>query len=89
VALLTLALAFGTVYWSRDMATVNHAKLVATVAVWAAAAVALGLRAMGRLLARRFAWACLALFAAALLSLKAVDDSRHPATAEAQERGAP
>jgi len=89
VALLTLALAFGSVYWSRDTAPVNHSKLVATLAVWAAAAVALGLRAMGRLLARRFAWACLLLFAGALLSLKAVDDSRHPASAEAREGGAP
>jgi hypothetical protein len=33
---------------------------------------------MGRLLAKRFAWTCLALFAAALLSLQAVDESRHP-----------
>src|SRR5580692_6686010 len=78
VALLTLALVFGSVYWSRDTATVNHSKLAATIAVWAVAAAALGLRAVGRLLARRFAWTCLALFAAALLSLKAVDDSRHP-----------
>lgn len=89
VAILTLALAFGSVYWSRDTATVNHSKLIATLAVWAAAAAALGLRAMGRLLARRFAWACLALFAGALLSLKAVDDSRHPGPAQVQERGAP
>ena len=36
VALLTLALAFGSVYWSRDTATVGHAKLAATVAVWVA-----------------------------------------------------
>jgi ABC-type uncharacterized transport system permease subunit len=89
VAILTLALAFGSVYWSRDTATVNHSKLAATCAVWAAAAAALGLRALGRLLARRFAWACLALFAAALLSLKAVDDSRHPGAAQASESSAP
>jgi ABC-type uncharacterized transport system permease subunit len=89
VALLTLALAFGSVYWSRDTATVNHSKLAATIAVWAAAAAALGLRATGRLLARRFAWVCLALFAAALLSLKAVDDSRHPGVVRASERAAP
>ena len=41
LALLTLALAFGAVYWSRDTATVGHAKLAATVAVWAVSAVAL------------------------------------------------
>jgi HemX protein len=88
LALLTLALIFGSVYWTRDTATVGHAKLAVTVAVWAAAAIAFGLRAMGRLLARRFAWTCLALFAAALLSLQAVDASRHPA-AVAAERQAP
>ncbi|HEY5229000.1 MAG TPA: cytochrome c biogenesis protein CcsA [Opitutaceae bacterium] len=89
LALLTLALLFGSVYWTRDTATVGHAKLAATLAVWAAAAVAFGLRAMGRLLARRFAWTCLALFAAALLSLQAVDASRHPGTAASTERQAP
>jgi ABC-type uncharacterized transport system permease subunit len=89
LALLTLALAFGSVYWSRDTATVGHAKLAATVAVWVAAAVAFGLRAMGRLLARRFAWTCLALFAAALLSLKAVDASRHPGAAPVAAKETP
>jgi ABC-type uncharacterized transport system permease subunit len=79
-ALLTLALLFGSVYWSRDASNVGHFKLAATVAVWAVAAAAFGLRISGRLLAKRFAWTCLALFAAALLSLGAVDTSRHPAT---------
>jgi HemX protein len=88
LALLTLALLFGSVYWSRDTATVGHAKLAATIAVWVAAVLAFSLRAMGRLLARRFAWTCLALFAAALLSLQAVDQSRHPG-AVASERTAP
>jgi ABC-type uncharacterized transport system permease subunit len=89
LALLTLALLFGSVYWSRDTATVGHAKLAATVAVWAAAAAAFGLRAMGRLLAKRFAWTCLALFAAALLSLQAVDASRHPGQAPVEKRSTP
>ena len=78
--LLTLALLFGSVYWSRDTSNVGHFKLAATVAVWLVAAVALGLRISGRLLSKRFAWTCLALFAAALLSLGAVDESRHPVT---------
>jgi len=85
VALLTLALLFGTIYWSRDTATVDHAKLAATVAVWAIAALALALRVLGRLLSRRFAWTCLALFALALLSLEAVDTSRHPGTMKTSE----
>ena len=86
VAILTAALGFGYVYWSRDTSTVGHVKLAATVAVWIAYAAAFGLRLDGRLLARRFAWTCLALFAAALLSLEAVEGSRHPAAAPASER---
>jgi HemX protein len=88
-SLLTLALLFGSVYWSRDTATVGHAKLVATLAVWAAAAIALLLRLLGRLLSKSFAWTCLALFAAALLSLEAVDESRHPEAVQAVEKAAP
>jgi HemX protein len=88
-ALLTLAIVFGSVYWSRDTATVGHAKLAATAAVWAIAAVAFGLRISGRLLARRLAWVCLVLFAAALLSLRAVDESRHPGSAQATEVNPP
>jgi HemX protein len=89
VALLTLALVFGAVYWSRDTATVGHAKLAATVAVWVVGTAALALRIAGRLLARRFAWTCLALFAAALLSLQAVDGSRHPEAVQASARSRP
>jgi HemX protein len=86
LSLLTLALLFGSVYWSRDTATVGHAKLAATLAVWAAAAIAFWLRASGRLLAKRFAWTCLVLFAGALLSLQAVDASRHPGSVAQAER---
>jgi len=89
VTLLTLALLFGSVYWTRDTATVGHAKLAATVAVWAAGVIALVLRTTGRLLSKTFAWTCLALFAAALLSLQAVDGSRHPEAVQAAERTAP
>ncbi|HEY5078520.1 MAG TPA: cytochrome c biogenesis protein CcsA [Opitutaceae bacterium] len=89
MALLTLALAFGAVYWSRDTATVGHAKLAATVAVWAVSAAAFALRVAGRLLAKRFAWTCLVLFAAALLSLRPVDRSRHPGEVPAAEHAAP
>jgi HemX protein len=89
VVLLTLAMAFGSVYWLKDTASVGHAKLAATVAVWVASAVAFALRVGGRLLAKRFAWACLVLFAAALLSLEAVDGSRHPGAVQASQHIAP
>ena len=82
-ALLSLALLFGAVYFTRDNPNVGHFKLAATVGVWLVAAVAFVLRISGRLLSKRFAWTCLALFAAALLSLGAVDTSRHPVTPQA------
>jgi ABC-type uncharacterized transport system permease subunit len=80
VALLAASLAVGSVYWLRDTATANLAKIFVTVAVWAAYAAALGLRLAGRLVTKRFAWTCLALFALALVSLGPVDSSRHPVT---------
>jgi HemX protein len=87
VAILGVSLAVGTVYWLRDPASVNAAKVLITVAVWAAYAAALGFRLGGRLLAKRFAWTCLALFAAALLSLGPVNASRHPPAAATPEAG--
>jgi ABC-type uncharacterized transport system permease subunit len=78
VAILATSLAVGSVYWVRDMSRVDIAKLVVTLSVWVAYTAALTLRLRGVLLAKRFAWACLALFVAALLSLGPVDRSRHP-----------
>jgi len=87
VGVLGVSLAVGAVYWMRDTASVNSAKLLITVAVGVAYAAALGFRLGGRLLAKRFAWTCLALFAAALLSLGPVNASRHPPIAAAREEG--
>lgn len=87
VILLGSSLALGSVYWMRDTASVSPAKLLITVLVWAAYAVALSLRLRGRLLAKRFSWTCLALFGAALLSLGPVDASRHSVSAVAWATG--
>ena len=78
VTILAVSLGVGSVYWVRDMSSVNVTKLVVTLAVWVAYAVALGLRLRGVLLAKRFSWACLMLFIAALISIVPVDRSRHP-----------
>lgn len=78
VAILAVSLGVGSVYWMRDVSSVNVAKLLITLAIWMAYAIALVLRLRGILLAKRFSWACLALFIAALLSLGPVDKSRHP-----------
>lgn len=88
VVILATSLVVGSFYWLRDTSTVNAAKLLITVAVWLAYAIALGLRLRGILLAKRFSWACLALFLAALLSLGPVDKSRHrlPGTVEVSRR---
>ena len=86
VALLTASLAVGAVYWLPHPGEVGGVKLLSTVAVWLAYAVALGLRLGGALPARRLAWACGVLFGAALLSLFAVNSSRHPPPAAAEAR---
>lgn len=78
VIILATSLAVGSVYWVQDTSSVNTAKLLVTVGVWVAYTLAFGLRLRGRLLAKRFAWACLGLFIAALLSLGPVDASRNP-----------
>lgn len=77
VAILATSLAVGASYWVRDTASANPGKILITAAVWAAYTAAFGLRLGGRLLSKRFAWTCLILYAAALLSLGPVDASRH------------
>lgn len=77
VALLSISLAVGASWWLRDTASADPAKITVTVGVWLAYGIALLLRALGRLVSARFAWACVALFAAALLSLGPVNQSRH------------
>jgi ABC-type uncharacterized transport system permease subunit len=79
VILMTASLIGGAVYWLKDLSSVNLTKLIITVAIWIAYCLVLTFRLRGQLLAKRFAWTCLALFAAALVSLKPVDASRHPA----------
>jgi HemX protein len=76
VVLMTASLAVGSVYWLQDTSTVEVPKLLITVGVWLAYAVTLALRTAARLLAKRLAWTCVALFAAALLSLGPVNSSR-------------
>ena len=79
VIILAGSLAVGSVYWFRDPASASYVKILITVAVWLAYTVALFLRLRGQLLAKRFAWTGLILFAVALLSLWPVDASRSPA----------
>jgi hypothetical protein len=66
----------GAVHWARPETVVNLEKVLVTVAVAGAAFALLLLRLRGILLARRFAVACLILYAAALLSLVTVEPGR-------------
>jgi ABC-type uncharacterized transport system permease subunit len=82
VVLLTASLAVGSVWWMRDPGHVHE--VLVTVLVWLAYALALALRLRGALIAQRFAWVCAALFAAALVSLGPVDQTRRPPAAASQ-----
>ena len=86
VAILTAALAVIALHYLRDISSANILKTVATTLVWVAYAVVFTLRVRGRLLAKRFAWACVVLFVAALLSIPLVDRSRHPVAQSAEAR---
>lgn len=78
VVIMSASLAVGSVYWLRDTSTVDSAKLVITMSVWIAYTAALGLRWGSVLIAKRLAWVCVALFAAALISLGPINSSRNP-----------
>jgi ABC-type uncharacterized transport system permease subunit len=78
VAILTAALGVIALHYLRDVSTADVLKTLATTLVWIAYLAAFTLRLRGRLLAKRFAWACLILFVAAMLSIPLVDRSRHP-----------
>jgi ABC-type uncharacterized transport system permease subunit len=78
VLFMSASLLGGAVYWIRDLASVTDVKIVVTVAIWLAYLLALVLRLRGSLLAKRFAWTCVVLFAAALISLGPVNASRNP-----------
>jgi HemX protein len=77
VGLLTLSLSVGASWWVRDTATVDGPKLAVTIGVWCAYFITLLLRWRRRLVSARFAWVCVALFFAAMLSLGPVNASRH------------
>ncbi|MDB6095246.1 MAG: Cytochrome biosis protein [Verrucomicrobia bacterium] len=89
VSIMTVSLAVGAAYWVRDTSTVNLTKLYITIAVWAAYVVMLALRTRGVLIAKRFSWAGVLLFAAALLSLWPVDASRHSSELNSPTRVVP
>jgi ABC-type uncharacterized transport system permease subunit len=79
VTILTVSLAIIWTFWLRAPGSAGLAKVLFAMIVWVIAVAVLGLRLRGLLISKRFAWACVALFFGALVSLVAVDRSRHPA----------
>jgi HemX protein len=77
VLLLTISLGVGASWWVRDTASVDMAKLLVTVGVWAVYLAVLLLRWRAWLVSVRFAWVCVVMFLLALLSLGPVNSSRH------------
>ena len=82
VVLMTWSLGIGAFHWLQDLSSVDTPKLV-TAGVWLAYLAALILRLRSKLVSQRLAWACVALFALALLSLGPVNASRHPVAPDA------
>jgi HemX protein len=78
VVLMTWALGLGSIHWLHDFSSVDLPKLLLTAGIWFAYSAAMVLRLSGRLVSQRLAWACVALFVAALISLPLVNASRHP-----------
>lgn len=77
VLILGVSLIVGSVYWIHDIQSVSIFKLIVTCSVWVAYALALTFRIRGKLITKRFGWAGILLFIAALISLWPVDSSRH------------
>jgi ABC-type uncharacterized transport system permease subunit len=78
VVLMSAALTVGYIHWVQDRDSVKHFKILVTGLIWLGYAIALVLRWRGILITKRLAWACIALFIAALLSLGPVNASRKP-----------
>ncbi len=76
VVVLTFALIVGIVNWVGEVGQIQNPKLIITLAVWLAYLIVLVLRKLNRLLSNNFAWTCLVLFTAALLSLWPIESSR-------------
>jgi ABC-type uncharacterized transport system permease subunit len=83
LSILTVSLLIIWTLWWHNPASAGFAKIITAMFVWVISAAALVLRLRGLLFSKRFAWACLALFFGALVSLVAVDRGRHPAALNA------
>ena len=74
---LSVAVGLGVLDWFQQPGGVSVAKLVVTILVWVGYLIAAWLRWRGRLVARAYAWSCVALFLFAILSLWPVEAGHH------------
>lgn len=81
--ILTVSLGIGYKYFFQDQDSVLTVKLAATVLVWLAYGIVLALRLKLVLSSKKFAWACIYIFVAALLSLAAVNRRSKPIAEQA------
>jgi hypothetical protein len=75
----TVSIAIGALYWVSNMEQIGLAKLLPTLALWIAYWLVLILRLLNQLTGSSLAKTCLALMAAALITLWPVEHSRHDA----------
>lgn len=81
--ILTVSLLIGSKYFAQNLESVITLKLLATIAVWFAYAILLALRVKRAVSSKQFSWACIGIFAGALMSLAAIDQG-HATTEAAQ-----
>lgn len=75
----TVSIAIGALYWASNMEQIGLIKLLPTLALWIAYWLVLILRLLNQLTGSSLAKTCLALMAAALITLWPVEHSRHDA----------
>jgi HemX protein len=75
----TVSIAIGALYWVSNMEQIGLSKLLPTLALWIAYWLVLILRLLNQLTGSSLAKTCLALMAAALITLWPVEHSRHDA----------
>lgn len=80
--ILSFSLGIGYFYFVQNLESVLTLKLAATVSVWFAYGVLLVLHSRGALSSKKFAWCCVVVFAAALLSLYGVNKRQADASSD-------
>jgi ABC-type uncharacterized transport system permease subunit len=76
VVVFTFAISVGMVQWVDDFSQIQNTKLIFALAIWLSYLIVLILRVLNYLIGIKFAWTCVVLFTASLLTLWPIDASR-------------